>query len=50
MDVAIDYFTIQEEEVERLRWFTVEEIKKWEFEWFPFSDNIKKYLEDFAAM
>jgi hypothetical protein len=28
MDVAIDYFTIQEEEVERLRWFTVEEIKK----------------------
>jgi hypothetical protein len=32
LDKELDYFTIQEEEVEKIRWFSLDEIKKGEFE------------------
>lgn len=50
MDVNIDYFTIQEEEVEGLRWFTIEEIRAGEYEWNKFSENLMQNLEAFDAL
>jgi isopentenyldiphosphate isomerase len=32
LDKDLDYFTIQDEEVENIRWFSLNEIKKGEFE------------------
>ena len=44
LDKDLDYFTIQEEEVESIRWFSLDEIKKWEFEWNKISQTILKNL------
>ena len=40
LDVDLDYFTIQEEEVENVRWFSVDEILKWEFEGNKISESL----------
>ena len=50
LDVDTDYFTICEEEVEALRWFSIEEIKKGEFEWNAFSENLTRNIDDFVVL
>jgi isopentenyldiphosphate isomerase len=47
LDVELDYFTIQEEEVENIRWFSLDEIKKWSFEWNKTSKTILENIELF---
>ena len=47
LDKDLDYFKIQEEEVENIRWFSVEEIKNWEFKWNEISKTLIDNLELF---
>jgi len=47
LDKNIDNFTIQKEEVEKIRWFTREEILIWEFEWYIISKSIIDHLDLF---
>lgn len=50
MDVDIDHFTKEDKEVEELRWFSSDEIRRWEYRWYPFSKTLMQYLEDFETM
>ena len=47
LDENLNYFTIQKEEVEDIRWFSLEEIKLWEFKWNPISKTLINNLELF---
>lgn len=40
LDKDIEEFFIQKEEVERVRWFNIDEIKKWTFEWNEISSTL----------
>ena len=50
IDEPVEYFTIQEEEVVGLRWFSVDEIRKEEFEWNGFPNNLIRFLDEFAVL
>lgn len=48
LDLDISALTLQEEEVEAVRWFTFEEIKLWSFEGNEISPTLIKYLDVFT--
>lgn len=45
MDESINYFEKEEGEVAKLRWFSPEEIQKWEYGGYPFTEALINYLE-----
>ena len=50
MDEPMEYFTKQDDEVEALRWFSVDEIKKGSFEWNTLSEDLITHLDYFVAL
>jgi len=47
LDEKLDYFKIQEEEVEAIRWFSIDEILEWEFEGNKISKTLVENLDLF---
>lgn len=47
LDKNIENFIIQEEEVEKIRWFSIDEIKKWNFKWNDISTTLIDNLDLF---
>lgn len=45
MDVPLSYFTIEKEEVAQIRWFTKEEILKWNYAWYHISKTLIQELD-----
>lgn len=50
VDAPIEYFTKQDEEVKDLRWFSLDEIKKWEYMWYAFAENLMNNIHEFETV
>lgn len=47
-DKRIDQFKIQDDELEAIRWFNINEIKGETFEWYDISKTLVEYLDMFS--